>query len=267
MQELRWQRGALLQKFQKTELQVGESNCEGFRKHYVPMPPKRRRASPAAEAAPPSTDFGQLTVAELKTLLANAGVACDKFKKKSEYIAAAEALAQPNTDPSAPVMISSSDDDKSAQAASKLVKPSVVIISSSDDEEPTQSAQLLSVARGSGRAFGGSAASVTPVSQPKPTVAVRGALMFDPIFDANGVQIDVDEDYRESNDVLYGKLNIKTVGIQHYRGVIHVQETVFLIREPRNPYDSNAIRVDNLSRAQIGHIAAKDGKKTCCLML
>ena len=110
------------------------------------------------------------------------------------------------------VTIPSSDDDQSAQAASKLPKPSIVIISSSDDEEVSQSAPVLSVARSNGRAFGGNAAAAAdrkPVSQSDTTrqsasVAVRGGLMFDPVFDANGDQIEVDDDYRESNDVLYG---------------------------------------------------------------
>jgi hypothetical protein len=121
-----------------------------------------------------------------------------------------------------------------------------------------------------GRVLGGSAASSSnrvhlsePVyKQPSAIVSGRGELMFDPVLDANGAEIEMNEYYRESNDVLYGRLHIKTVGIQHYRGVIHLQEAVFLIREPRNPYDSNAIRVDNLSRVQIGHVAAKDGKQS-----
>ena len=189
------------------------------------MPPKRRRASPvpeggnanvtitqAATETSSSKDIHQLTVAELKTLLTNAGVTCDKFKRKSEYVAAAESLGQKNANPEEVVTIPSSDDDQSAQAASKLPKPSIVIISSSDDEEVSQSAPVLSVARSNGRAFGGNAAAAAdrkPVSQSDATrqsasVAVRGGLMFDPVFDANGDQIEVDEDYRESNDVLYG---------------------------------------------------------------
>lgn len=37
-----------------------------------------------------------------------------------------------------------------------------------------------------------------------------------------------------------------------HRGVAHLGEYVDLIREPRNPYDRNAIRVDNLSSQQVG---------------
>lgn len=83
------------------------------------MPPKRTRVStdgsaataspapavvgspaPAVEpshasgAAPitPSKDYEKMTIAELKVVLSDAGVACDKFKKKADYIAAILAL-------------------------------------------------------------------------------------------------------------------------------------------------------------------------------
>eukprot|EP00903_Cladosiphon_okamuranus_P011919 g11195.t1 len=46
------------------------------------------------------------------------------------------------------------------------------------------------------------------------------------------------------------------VGCRYYRGVAHLGEFVDLVREPNNPYDRNAIRVDNLSGQQVGHIKA-----------
>jgi hypothetical protein len=247
--------------------------------------PKRGRASNVAEVASSlehPSKFSRLTVAELKTILTDAGVACC-FKKKCEYVAAAEGLEKKENDgEKGTIEIPSSDDGVSAPAALASAKPSIIVISSSDDEE----APVLTVSnRSGGAAIGrrGATASAShrrPTSQiipsqPSPIVATRGSLLFDPILDSNGAEIEVDEDYRDSHDVLYGRLNIKTVGIQHYRGVIHVQEAVYLLREPSNPYDSNAIRVDNLSRAQIGHIAAKDGTRTispnsnpiCCVTL
>lgn len=48
------------------------------------------------------------------------------------------------------------------------------------------------------------------------------------------------------------------VGIRYYSGVIERNEMAILEREPNNAYDSNAIRVLNLRRAQVGHI-----KKEC----
>jgi SWI/SNF-related matrix-associated actin-dependent regulator of chromatin subfamily A3 len=52
----------------------------------------------------------------------------------------------------------------------------------------------------------------------------------------------------------YGSVSGLIVGIQHYRGDIHVGEMANLVREPSNPYDRNALRVDNLAGVQIGHI-------------
>lgn len=53
---------------------------------------------------------------------------------------------------------------------------------------------------------------------------------------------------------LYGTLNTKVVGIQYYTGHATEGEYVIVRREPGNPYDSNAIRIENVRRDQIGHI-------------
>ncbi|KAH8889732.1 hypothetical protein GQ53DRAFT_747953 [Thozetella sp. PMI_491] len=52
----------------------------------------------------------------------------------------------------------------------------------------------------------------------------------------------------------YGALDSKTVGIRFYTGYASPNERVLCKREPSNPYDSNAIRVDNVQGTQIGHI-------------
>ncbi|KAH0972812.1 hypothetical protein GBA52_024968 [Prunus armeniaca] len=44
------------------------------------------------------------------------------------------------------------------------------------------------------------------------------------------------------------------VGIQYYSGTISGREMVGLVREPLNPYDSNAIKVLNTRTFQVGHI-------------
>ncbi|KAK2067652.1 hypothetical protein P8C59_001368 [Phyllachora maydis] len=46
----------------------------------------------------------------------------------------------------------------------------------------------------------------------------------------------------------------KIVGVRYYDGYAVAGEIVICKREPSNPYDSNAIRVDNCYRQQIGHI-------------
>ena len=63
-----------------------------------------------------------------------------------------------------------------------------------------------------------------------------------------------DNDNTNQNYELYGTLNAKVVGIQYYTGHATVGEHVIVRREPSNPYDSNALRVENVQRDQIGHI-------------
>ena len=53
---------------------------------------------------------------------------------------------------------------------------------------------------------------------------------------------------------LLGILDTKIVVVQYYTGYATPGEHVIVRREPSNPYDSNALRVENVQRAQIGHI-------------
>jgi SWI/SNF-related matrix-associated actin-dependent regulator of chromatin subfamily A3 len=55
----------------------------------------------------------------------------------------------------------------------------------------------------------------------------------------------------------------QVVGKRFYDGHMNDREMVFLVREPTNPYDSNAIRVLSLSQVQVGHISAKCGTARC----
>lgn len=71
---------------------------------------------------------------------------------------------------------------------------------------------------------------------------------------------DGDEGTGESFE-LYGTLQTKIVGIQYYRGHATRGEWVIVRREPSNPYDRNAIRIDNVQQQQIGHIPRKIAEK------
>ena len=51
-----------------------------------------------------------------------------------------------------------------------------------------------------------------------------------------------------------GILDTKIVGVQYYSGHATPGEHVIVRREPSNPYDPNALRVENVQREQIGHI-------------
>ena len=53
---------------------------------------------------------------------------------------------------------------------------------------------------------------------------------------------------------LYGTLSTKVVGCRFYSGFATKDEFVLVRRDPDNPYDSNAIRIDSCARQQIGHI-------------
>lgn len=74
--------------------------------------------------------------------------------------------------------------------------------------------------------------------------------------DANDVIIISQEDSDSTIESfeLYGVLRTKIVGVQYYGGYATDGEFVIIRREPSNPYDNNAIRVDNVRREQIGHI-------------
>jgi SWI/SNF-related matrix-associated actin-dependent regulator of chromatin subfamily A3 len=91
---------------------------------------------------------------------------------------------------------------------------------------------------------------------------------FVPLTHASHVSLDDEEDAEaadlipatqdggdaDSAQLHYGDVNTKIVGVRYYRGQATIGEHVVLKREPRNQYDRNAIRVDNVMGAQIGHI-------------
>jgi SWI/SNF-related matrix-associated actin-dependent regulator of chromatin subfamily A3 len=76
---------------------------------------------------------------------------------------------------------------------------------------------------------------------------------------------DIDDDVYEHYE-LYGILNTKIVGCRFYDGRVTVGEYVTVRREPRNQYDSNAIRIDNIQAKQIGHIPRQVAAKLANLI-
>ncbi|KAF7790393.1 hypothetical protein EIP86_001348 [Pleurotus ostreatoroseus] len=58
----------------------------------------------------------------------------------------------------------------------------------------------------------------------------------------------------ESVDELYTMFNTNVVGVQYYKGLVGAGEEVRLVREPRNRYDRNAIKVENIGGTQVGHV-------------
>ncbi|NWR35794.1 HLTF factor, partial [Tachuris rubrigastra] len=54
--------------------------------------------------------------------------------------------------------------------------------------------------------------------------------------------------------ILYGTLRRSIVGLRYYTGIVNNNEMVALQREPNNPYDKNAVKVNNVNGDQVGHI-------------
>ncbi|KAL9963926.1 hypothetical protein ACROYT_G027482 [Oculina patagonica] len=60
--------------------------------------------------------------------------------------------------------------------------------------------------------------------------------------------------HRLENEIYFGSCRGNIVGKRYYQGSVNNNEMVSLIREPHNPFDANALRVDNVHGVQVGHI-------------
>lgn len=85
---------------------------------------------------------------------------------------------------------------------------------------------------------------------------------------ARDIDLTKDEDDEDAyeNRQLYGILNTSIVGVRFYKGDATVGEYVMVRREPVNPYDPNAIRIDNVRREQVGHIGRNMAAKLAPFM-
>ncbi|XP_008941944.1 PREDICTED: helicase-like transcription factor, partial [Merops nubicus] len=68
------------------------------------------------------------------------------------------------------------------------------------------------------------------------------------VGDTSGAEEDTD------SFILYGTLRGSVVGLRYYTGIVNNNEMVALQREPNNPYDKNAVKVNNVNGDQVGHI-------------
>ncbi|KAK7546073.1 SNF2 family N-terminal domain-containing protein [Phyllosticta citricarpa] len=87
-------------------------------------------------------------------------------------------------------------------------------------------------------------------SQPRRVDEFGDESIFDHVVDQSQVLI---ERAFEQN-ILYGILPTKIVGLRYHNGFATVGEMIMLRREPQNRYDINAIKVLNVHGHQIGHI-------------
>lgn len=124
-------------------------------------------------------------------------------------------------------------------ARSKRDRPVDVVDLTDDTPPPAKNPRLgASQARGS-----------DGPSQPAPSQGVDGE-------DEDPVDLTQHESSSPPLE-LYGSLDNKIVGVRYYNGIATPGELVILRREPSNMYDRNAVRVDNVMGAQIGHMPRK----------
>jgi SWI/SNF-related matrix-associated actin-dependent regulator of chromatin subfamily A3 len=58
------------------------------------------------------------------------------------------------------------------------------------------------------------------------------------------------EEDKESDKCQLFIMTAKMVGKRHYSGAMNDKEMVYLVREPSNPYDRNAIKVESINHQQ-----------------
>eukprot|EP00592_Proboscia_alata_P008112 CAMPEP_0194360760 /NCGR_PEP_ID=MMETSP0174-20130528/8167_1 /TAXON_ID=216777 /ORGANISM="Proboscia alata, Strain PI-D3" /LENGTH=951 /DNA_ID=CAMNT_0039132471 /DNA_START=193 /DNA_END=3048 /DNA_ORIENTATION=- len=64
----------------------------------------------------------------------------------------------------------------------------------------------------------------------------------------------MEDSTEEEKHIHVASCTFTIVGIRFYNGVAHEGEFVRLVREPNNPYDRSAVRVDNMNSEKVGHI-------------
>jgi SWI/SNF-related matrix-associated actin-dependent regulator of chromatin subfamily A3 len=101
--------------------------------------------------------------------------------------------------------------------------------------------------------------SSAAASQPRPSQSLNSHLsnVRDSWVEADEEDeiLDLSQDADEGNGwVCLGAIDGKIVGIRYYDGFATMGEQVMVRREPGNPYDSNAIRINNVQGTQIGHL-------------
>ena len=91
---------------------------------------------------------------------------------------------------------------------------------------------------------------------PAATAPAAAAAASAPVVQArvDGVTPPTAEDNTDLDEVYYGTLTTKIVGIRYYSGIVSDRENTRLKRQPDNSYDRNAIQVLNVTDEQVGHI-------------
>jgi SWI/SNF-related matrix-associated actin-dependent regulator of chromatin subfamily A3 len=102
------------------------------------------------------------------------------------------------------------------------------------------------------------AASQSVSSQPRPSQSLNARETWSAVEADEEEEeeiLDLSQDVDEGFGwVCVGAIDGKIVGIRYYDGYATMGEQVMVRREPGNPYDSNAIRINNVQGTQIGHL-------------
>lgn len=149
--------------------------------------------------------------------------------------------------------------DRNATMSQKRKRVEVDLTGDSDQEEAASAQKAQRGASGNNIYAGGYRSLYGGSTNP---AAERSDWLADDVDDVNEI-VGSSQDGAEGSEelTLYGELAGKIVGVQYYRGVANAGEHVLIRREPGNPYDSNAIRVDNVAGHQIGHIPRRVAEK------
>ena len=222
---------------------MGPMNKAGLAMHEARWCKKKDRP-----AAPPGNlgdlaDDDDVTIAELAARTAMGRKKGSKNKPKST---------------SAPVVdLTAADDDDGP-----LASLAVVDLTRADDDAPTPAvltnananANAKKRKRANAPAPTASIAAASPPPRPMQRPERADESLAETTTTTTTIRLDDDDDDELASVVCFGAMASAIVGIQYYNGIVSRKEQVTLHREPRNQYDRNALRVDNVRREQVGHI-------------
>ena len=159
---------------------------------------------------------------------------------------------------SAPVVdLTAADDDDGP-----LASLAVVDLTRADDDAPTPAvltnananANAKKRKRANAPAPTASIAAASPPPRPMQRPERADESLAETTTTTTTIRLDDDDDDELASVVCFGAMASAIVGIQYNNGIVSRKEQVTLHREPRNQYDRNALRVDNVRREQVGHI-------------
>lgn len=168
-----------------------------------------------------------------------------------------------------------------AKPGEKRKKVEIDLTGDSDDDAPQQKAQRPSAASsrpapassaprssyqgGYEHVYG---APTSTLGQGRHSEAERNAWLADEPDDVADLVFSSTQAAAADTELLhhYGNLHSKIVGVRFYNGNANPGEQILMKREPGNPYDPNAIRIDNVQNTQIGHIPRQMASKLAPFM-